>query len=105
MDILTDKQYKNYDYISRYASFPYYYHIEDKKFIYGTTAQLSESNGYTLHKVVLHDTLDSLALDYYNNPTLFWLIADFNKIQNPYAKLELGTELKIPSISEIKFGD
>ena len=33
------------------------------------------------------DTLDSLALKYYGRPDLFWVIADFNRIQDPYINL------------------
>ena len=40
MDKLINKSYKNYNHFSRYSSFPYYYNVEDEKYIYGTTAQL-----------------------------------------------------------------
>ena len=71
MDILIDKQYKSYDYISRYTSFPFYYNTEDKKYIYGTTSHLSGDVPYVIYKVKPYDTLDSIALQYYNNPTLY----------------------------------
>lgn len=103
MDILTNKQYRQYDYFSRYASFPYYYHTIDKKYIYGTASQLKDSTSYILHKVARNDTLDILALHYYNNPTLFWVIADFNHIQDPYQPLEVNTDIKIPMISQVSF--
>ena len=104
MDALIDKQYKVYSYLSRYTSFPYWYNKEDRKYIYGTTTQLTQDNiSYALHKVTWQDTLDTLALDYYNNPTFFWVIADFNHIQDPFSSLEVGTTLKIPTLSDIKF--
>ena len=103
MSVLIDKQYKDYSYISRYSQFPIYYNTQDAKYIYGTTGQLKQSLSYRLHKVEKNDTLDTLALDFYNNPTLFWVIADFNKIQDPYLPLEIGTEIKIPTLSEITF--
>lgn len=103
MSILKDKQYRNYDYLSRYTSFPLYYHTLDRKYINGTTAQLSKDCSYILYEVKTSDTLDSIALDYYNNPTFFWIIADFNNIQDPYIKLEIGSKLKIPTLSDIKF--
>lgn len=103
MDILQNKNYKNYDYFSRYSSFPYYYNSVDKKYIYGTTSQINTNISYILHKVKKNETLDSIALDYYNNPTYFWVIADFNRIQDPYNKLEEGINLKIPSLSSISF--
>jgi nucleoid-associated protein YgaU len=55
------------------------------------------------HKVKDGDTLDSLALYYYNNPTYYWVIADFNRIQDPYLELEVGRILKIPTFSNIAF--
>ena len=102
-DVLKDKSYKDYNYISRYIGVPYYYNKVDDKYIYGTAQQLNDTSAYVLHKVVLGDTLDSLALKYYNNPTLFWIIADFNRIQDPYKELLVGENVKIPSISSISF--
>ena len=43
MDILTNKQYLQYDYISRYSSFPVYYNKEDKKWIYSLTKHLNNT--------------------------------------------------------------
>lgn len=103
MSVLIDKQYKDYSYLSRYTSFPFYYNIRDGKYIYGTTSQLRQTLGYRLYNVKQNDTLDTLALDFYNNPTLFWVIADFNEIQDPYTKLEVGSQIKIPTLSEIAF--
>ena len=34
MDVLVNKSKRFYDYTSRYATFPYYYHTEDKKYVY-----------------------------------------------------------------------
>ena len=103
MSVLTNKQYKDYGYLSRYASFPIYYHTLDGKYVYGTTSQLNENIMYVLYTVRAHDTLDSIALQYYNNPTYFWVIADFNHIQDPFEKLQIGTTLKIPTLSDISF--
>ena len=103
MDILTKKSYKNYDKISRYNNFPYYYNTLDKKYEYGTTAWLNDQTPYQLYKTKTGDSFDSLALDFYNNPTYFWIICDFNRIQDPYEFLEPGTELKIPVFSSIQF--
>lgn len=105
MEALIDKQYKQYDYLSRYTRFPYYFNRLDNKYIYGTTAQLNKDASYTLHKVKRNETLDTLALDYFNNPTFFWVIADFNDIQDPFIKLKEGQELKIPSLNEVSYGD
>ena len=103
MNILDDKQYKHYEYFSRYESVPYYYHKLDQKYVYGTTSHIKDNTSYILHEVKLNDTLDTLALDYYNNPTFFWVIADFNHIQDPYKKLDVGSKLKIPVLNEVAF--
>ena len=103
MDILINKSYKKYDRVSRYNNFPYYYNVEDEKYIYGTTAYLDDTSAYTLHKVTKNDTLDSLALEYYGNPTFFWVIADFNRIQDPYDSIENMGYIKIPSFSGLTF--
>lgn len=103
MEVLQDKTYKNYDYTSRYAGFPYYYQTQDKKYIYGTTANLKDSLVYTLYEVQYGDTYDSIALDFYNTPLYFWVICDFNRIQDPFDEPTPGTYLKIPSISNLSF--
>lgn len=104
MEKLINKAYRSYDYISRYAAFPYYFNTGDDKYIYGTTAQLNQDNvGYSLHTVKRGDTFDSIALDYYNSPTLYWVICDFNKIQDPFLKLKEGQKLKIPVLSVVSF--
>ena len=104
-DKLINKQYKDYDYLSRYTSFPFYYNEDDRKYVYGVTAQVNQNITYVLHEVKANETLDTLALDYYNNPTFFWIIADFNHIQDPFLKLEIGSKLKIPTLNEVNFGE
>ena len=103
--ILQDKNYKRYDKVSRYSVFPYYYNRVDNKYIYGITAQLYDSTDitYVTKKIEEGDTLDTLSLYYYNNPLYYWIIADFNKIKDPYKPLNIGEEIKIPSISNIRY--
>ena len=103
MEILDSKKYKDYDRVSRYSAFPYYHNRLDDKYIYGITAQLSQKTKCVSHKVVSGDTLDNLALYYYNNPTYYWIIADVNRISDPYLPLELGRILKIPTFSCIEY--
>ena len=102
-DTLKDKSYRNYSYVSRYSSFPYYYNVEDDKYMYGTTAQLSQQTAFTLHKVLESDSYDSLSLKYYNTPIYFWIICDFNHIQDPLKMPPIGTYLRIPDLSTIRF--
>lgn len=104
MNILKNKSYRTYNYTSRYSTYPYYYNTLDKKYIYGITGQLSDKTEYTLHYVTDRDTLDSLALYYYGRPDLYWIIADFNRIQDPYINLfEKYNYIYIPSLSGVKY--
>ena len=105
MDVLIEKSYRDYDKLSRYASFPYYYNTLDNKYIYGTTSYLGKNISARLHKVQKGDTLDSLSLVYYGNPTYFWVIADFNNILDCMEDLEIGSNIYIPSINEIEYVD
>lgn len=102
-DILTNKSYKTYNYVSRYASFPTYYHTLDKTYVYGTTGQLSKNVSYVSHIVKKGDTLDSLSLFYYNSPLYYWVIADFNDIQDTIEPLNAGDNLRIPTLSSIVY--
>ena len=104
-DVLTDKTYKDYDYNCRYINTPYYFHNQDQKYVYGTSSHLSEDNTYVYHTVRRNDTLDSISLTYYNTPLYFWVIADFNRIQDCLAELIPGQKLKIPTLSTIQFKD
>lgn len=106
MDILTNKSYKQYDYTSRYTTIPYYYNKEDDKWIYGISKNLNKDTQYIAHKVKDSDTLDYLALKYYNNPTYYWVIAYFNDIQDCYINLiDYYKIIKIPKINSIEFSE
>ena len=103
-NILTEKSYKSYDRVSRYSVFPYYYNRIDNKYVYGITANLSnDDTKFVSHRIKPGDTLDSLALYYYNNPTYFWIIADFNRIIDAYSELKVGEVIKIPTFSDISY--
>ena len=106
MDDLTNKRYAQFDYTSRYASVPYYYNTRDKKEIYGLSKNMLKDAQWVAHKVTDDDTLDKLALTYYNNPTYWWIIAYFNDIQDAFIRLKDKYDIiKIPSITNISFGD
>ena len=106
MDSLKDKRYASFDYTSRYASTPYYYHTVDKKEIFGIGKNMVKDVSWVAHKVASTDTLDKLALTYYNNPTYWWVIAYFNDIQDAFINLkEYFDVLKIPAITSVYFGD
>lgn len=104
MDVLNSKQTKQYDYVSRYYRFPFYYNSIDNKWVYGVTNQLNNKTEYVAHKVTPTDTLDNLALKYYGRPDYYWIIADFNRIQDPYIDLKLKFDvINIPSLSSIGY--
>ncbi|HHW90871.1 MAG TPA: hypothetical protein GX745_08235 [Clostridiales bacterium] len=104
MDRLKHKDYDVKNIYSRYISSPSYYNILDNKYIRGISSHLSKSTAYTLHKMRPYDTLDNLALMYYGRPDLFWVIADFNNVHDPF--IDLAKEfkkIKIPNLFAIKF--
>ena len=104
MDVLKDKQTKNYDYISRYSGLYFYYNTLDDKYIYGLGNQMKTDVQCIVHYVEPNDDLDYLANKYYGRPDFFWIIADFNRIRDPFVKLsDHYVTLKIPSISDIGY--
>ena len=106
MDVLVNKSKKFYDYTSRYAPFPYYYHTVDKKYVYGITNNLNTNTEYVVHMIKDTDTVDSLALKYYGRPDLYWVICDFNRIQDPYINLyDNFNFIFIPSLSGLRYLD
>lgn len=106
MDDLTNKRYAQFDYTCRYTGIPYYYNKKDQKDVYGLSRNMIKSAPWVAHKVVQDDTLDKLALSYYNNPTYWWIIAYYNDIQDAFIKLKDHFDIiKIPAINSIEFGD
>ena len=103
MDVLKDKQYKNYDRLSRYSNFPIYYNTLNDKYCSGTVSYLSDETEYVLYLVELNDTYDIISLKNYNNPTYYWIICNFNRIADPFEIPKVGSVLKIPVISNIEF--
>ena len=105
MDTLKNKNYANFDYLRRYAHVPFYYDSLTDKEIFGIGTNLKNDTEFLTHKVKSNDTLHSLSLKYYNNPTFWWIIAYFNDIQDSFMHLKDKYEtLKIPNISSISFG-
>jgi hypothetical protein len=100
---ISEKSFKDYSYTSRYSPFPYYYNKEDNKYFYGLTAYLDDNTPYIIHTVEEGDNLDNIALQYYNNPTYYWIICSFNHITNPFKSLSKGQTLKIPSMSSLMY--
>ena len=105
METFKNKNYNTYSYLNRYTYVPYYYDTLTNKEIYGIGTNLKTNSEYFTHKIKNNDTLHSLALKYYNNPTYWWVIAYFNDIQDAFKPLKDKFEtLKIPNITSIEFG-
>lgn len=105
MDTLRNKNYANFDYLSRYTNVPYFYDSLRDREIFGIGTNMKNNTEYFTHKVQNNDTLHSLALKYYNNPTYWWIIAYFNDVQDSFIHLKDKYEtLKIPNISSVEFG-
>ena len=105
MDTLKNKTYANFDYLSRYSNTPYYYDTLADRQIYGIGTNIKTNAEFLTHILKSNDTLESLSLKYYNNPTFWWVIAYFNDIQDPFKPLlSKYNTIKIPSISNIEFG-
>ena len=104
MDTLKNKTYFNFDYLSRYTSTPYYYDTKNDKEVYGVGSLMNTSLNFYSYSTKAGDTLDYIALKYYNNPTYWWILAYFNHIIDALTPLAEGTTIKIPNISSISFG-
>jgi hypothetical protein len=105
MDTLKNKKYLDFGYIARGAGVPYYYDTLEERYITGIGKDIRTDTPYFTHEVKDRDTLDSLALKYYNNPTYWWIIAMFNNIQDAFidnlkAQYPL---LQIPNIASVVF--
>ena len=106
MDILKNKKYLKFDYTSRYSGTAVYYNTVDEKEMTGLSKNVFKDVNYIVHKVKPTDTLDKLALTYYNNPSYWWILAYFNDIQDAFIELYGNYEvLKVPSVSNLTFGD
>lgn len=106
MDTMTNKKYLQYDYRCRYSDTPTYYDKLEDREVYGIGKPFNKNIQYVSHRVVSTDTLDSLALKYYNNPTYWWAIAYFNDITDAFERIvDRFDIIKIPNISSISFGE
>ena len=105
MDTLKNKIYVDFDYLSRYANIPYYYDTLKGREIFGIGTNLKNTSEFITHELRSNDTLNSLALKYYNNPTYWWVIAYFNDIQDSFKPIiDKYKTLKIPNITSVEFG-
>ena len=57
---------------------------------------------FDVYETQYNDTWPLISYKSYNTPNLWWIILLANNINNPTKKLEVGTELLIPTISTVK---
>ena len=98
-----EKNNNIYSYFSRYQEDRIYYDVNDKKYIGLRPLWLDDTTPYITYTVNRGDTYDSIALNFYNNPTYWWVITDFNRIISPLNNLAAGTILMIPIFSNLIF--
>lgn len=106
MEILTNKTAKTSNHFSRNAGFYYYYNTLDGKDQLSTKAWLGEvpATDYKKYVVKEGDTYDSIALEYYNNPTYYWIICDYNRVIDPFIEPKKGDILYLPTLGvNLKF--
>ena len=102
MNVLTSKTAKTSNYYSRYNGLFYYYNHLDDKYQLETRHWLKEFvdlSKVTSYTVKEKDTWDTIALEFYNNPTYYWIICDYNRITNPFVNPKPGTILYLPSLN------
>lgn len=103
MEVLSQKKYKAYDYVSRYSAFPIYYNNEDEKWESAIPTYLKDNTPYQMYSTGVNESYDAIALKFYNNPTYYWVICSFNHVVDPFEVPAEGTSLKIPVLSNIEF--
>lgn len=106
MNILNDKIYTEYNYLCRYTSVPHYFNTVDGRRENGIGSNMKKQTDCFLYKVQKDDTLDRIALEYYNNPSFWWILAYYNNIQDPFIPLQdQCSQLLIPAITGVEFGN
>lgn len=77
--------------------------VRDGVLFYGTRPTLDTSHraGDLFYTVQPGDTLQSIAWRKLGDAKLWWVVAEFNGICNPFGDLEPGTELRLPSRARI----
>ena len=104
MDTLRKKGGKNYGYLSRYSGVTYYYDTLKNREVYGIGKDIKKDIPHVTHWVAQSDSLDYIALKYFNNPTYWWIIAMYNDIQDAlepiYPKYQT---LYIPNLAALSF--
>lgn len=102
MNVLTNRAIKSSKYYSRYNGLSYYYNNLDDKYQLETRHWLKEfidTSKIQTYIVKEKDTYDTIALEFYNNPTYYWVICDYNRIIDPFTPPKVGAVLYLPSLN------
>ena len=102
MNVLTNRAIKSSKYYSRYNGLSYYYNTLDDKYQLETRHWLKEFvdiSKVQTYIVKSKDTYDTIALEFYNNPTYYWVVCDYNRIIDPFIPPKEGTVLYLPSLN------
>jgi nucleoid-associated protein YgaU len=62
-----------------------------------SSQQVNYTITFVYHQVTAVDTVDGLAATYYNDPTLWWRIADANPEIMLWDTLAVGSLIRIPN--------
>ncbi len=89
---------------SRYKDTDLYADVDGNAF-FGPWEELEiqDPSDYELYQIKSKDIgrIDVLAYDFYGDPTLQWVIMNFNNIIDPIFDLEIGDKIKIPSKDQV----
>lgn len=97
------RYYKQYNYISRYEQFAYYYDDLNNRYYYGLVSNLSNDLPYASYVVQAGDSYDSIAYDKYGSPLFYWIICNFNNIEDSLEDPIPGTILNLPNMNSLRF--
>jgi nucleoid-associated protein YgaU len=86
---------------SRYAGCVLYVDGSDEFIGARSRIETASQSDDVFHVVQAGDRIDLLAYRYLGDPTLWWVICDYNDIFFPL-DLELGAVLRIPSVEHVE---
>mgnify|MGYP003296081297 CR=1 FL=1 len=107
MNYITNESPHATNHFSRYAGITEVTNLNDK--IRGTSeykrhlvmkTHLKKTDEFSIYTVEKGDTWDSIALKFYNNPTYYWIICDYNRIHNCMIEPKVGEIIEIPTLGK-----
>ena len=88
--------------ITRYADENIIEYEGKKMYEIRDTIDISFRNTDEMYTVNEGDTLRDIAYRVWGEARYYWIIAEFNKIIDPFKNLVVGTELRYPSLLRIR---